>query len=413
MTGSGNARRFFRLSPSERLGRALRVAQRRLRLDLWFPQSPLFLAVLILGLLLVRHAHRAELFVHFSPRNFATLSASTLASVIHGAPSAVIGAFLIVMSVGLLRRSRLAWVIALISAAASFLLIALTWPGGVHSHPRLVTYDGLILLLLLLFSTRFNRSSLASATLFAIISSASLLAYAVLGTFLLGASFAPPVKDLVTALYFAIVTMGTVGFGDIVPKTNEARLFTISVIVLGITVFATSLSALLLPLINRRAEELFQGKEKRRVRSNHYIVVSDSALARNTRRELKARNLPFTALFAQAPDGATPPHDLLLGDPTDLDVLREAGAAEAKAVLALGMDDSENAFVVMAARELSESVQTVAAVNDARNMERIKRVRPSLIIAPQVLGGTLLAMALSGEKMEDAQLVEQLLHYST
>ncbi|MGH7102150.1 MAG: ion channel, partial [Acetobacteraceae bacterium] len=238
-------------------------------------------------------------------------------------------------------------------------------------------------------------------------------AYAVLGTFLLGASFAPPIKDLVTALYFAIVTMGTVGYGDIVPKTDEARMFTISVIVLGITVFATSLSALLLPLVNRRAEELFQGKEKRRVRSNHYIVVSDSALARNTRRELKSRNLPFTALLEQAPDGATPPHDMLLGDPTDLDVLREAGASQAKAVLALGMDDSENAFIVMAARELSESVQTVAAVNDARNMERIKLVRPNLIVAPQVLGGMLLAMALSGEKIEDTQLVEQLLHYST
>ncbi|MGH7103376.1 MAG: ion channel, partial [Acetobacteraceae bacterium] len=217
MADSGNSRRFFRLSTSERLGRALRVTQRRFRLDLWFPQSPLFVAVLILGLLLVRHAQRAELFVHFSPKSLATLSTSALTSVINGAPSAVIGAFLIVMSFGLLRRSRLAWVIALIGAAASLLLIALTWSGGIGSHPRLAPYNGLVLVLLLLFSTRFNRSSFASATLFAIISSACLLAYAVLGTFLLGASFAPPIKDLVTALYFAIVTMGTVGYGDIVP----------------------------------------------------------------------------------------------------------------------------------------------------------------------------------------------------
>lgn len=413
MTGPEDSRRLFRPSTSERLGRALRGAHRRLRLDLWFPQSPLFLVVLILGLLLIRHAHRAELFVHFSPRSLASVSTSTIASVISGAPSAVIGAFLIVMSFGLLRRSRLAWVIALISAIASFFLIALTWTGGIEVHARLLAYDGLVLVLLLFFSTRFNRSSLASATLFAIISSASLLAYAILGSFLLGASFAPPIKDLVTALYFAIVTMGTVGYGDIVPKTDDARLYTISVIVLGITVFATSLSALLLPLVNRRAEQLFQGREKHILRSNHYIVVSDSALARNTRRELKARNLPFTALLAQASDGITPPHDILLGDATDLDVLREAGATQAKAILALGVDDSENAFIIMAARELSESVQTVAAVNDARNMGRVKRAHPNLIIAPQVLGGRLLAMALSGETLEDAQLVEQLLHVGT
>ncbi len=413
MTGSENLPRPFRLGTRERLQRVLRAAERRLRLDLWFPHSPLFLAVLILGLLLVRHAHRAALFAHLSAHAPLTASPDTIAAVIDGAPSAVIGAFLIVMSFGLLRRSRLAWVIALISATASFLLAALGWSGGIQSHARLLIYNGCVLALLLLFSHRFNRSSLASATLFAIVSVASLLAYAVLGSFLLGASFAPPITDLLTALYYAIVTMSTVGYGDVVPKTNDARLFTVSIIVLGITVFATSLSALLLPVISRRVEGLFQNRERRAVRSNHYIVVSDSALARNTRRELKARDLPFTVLLAHAPEGPTPPHDVLFGDATDLDVLREAGATEAKAILALGLDDSENAFIVMAARELSESVKTVAAVNDARNMERVKRVHPSLIIAPQVLGGSLLAMALSGEKLDDANLVEQLLHFST
>lgn len=412
MTDPEDPPRSFRRGVPDRLRQILRVVRSRLRLDLWFPHSPLFVAFLILGLRLIRHADRAALFIHLSPQRLLTTSTSTIAAVVKGAPSAVVGAFLVVMSFGLLRRSRLAWVIALLSAAASFLLIALAWPGGVGSHAQLLTYNGFVILLLLLFSGTFDRSSLASATLFAVISIASLLAYAVLGSFLLGPSFSPPIQDFVTALYFAIVTMGTVGYGDIVPKTNEARLFTVSIIVLGITVFATSLSALLLPVISRRVEGLFHDRRRRAVRTNHYIVVSDSALARNTRRELKARDLPYTALLARAPDGPPPQHDMLLGDATDLDVLREAGAQAAKAVLALGLDDSENAFIVMAARELSESVKTVAAVNDAHNMGRVQRVRPNLIIAPQVLGGSLLAMALCGEKLEDAQLVEQLLHFS-
>ena len=63
----------------------------------------------------------------------------------------------------------------------------------------------------------------------------------------------------------------------------------------------------------------------------------------------------------------------------------------------------------MAARELSDKLQTVAVVNDARNMERVKRVRPDVIIAPQVLGGELLAMALSGETVDSNKLMQQLL----
>jgi voltage-gated potassium channel len=43
-------------------------------------------------------------------------------------------------------------------------------------------------------------------------------------------------------------------------------------------------------------------------------------------------------------------------------------------------------------------------------MARIRRVRPDVIIAPQVLGGELLAMALSGEEVNGDKLMQQILH---
>jgi voltage-gated potassium channel len=60
-------------------------------------------------------------------------------------------------------------------------------------------------------------------------------------------------------------------------------------------------------------------------------------------------------------------------------------------------DDSENAFVVLAVKELAGSARTVAAVNDASHLGRVKLVQPDVVIAPQVLGGELMAMLLSGE----------------
>ena len=80
-------------------------------------------------------------------------------------------------------------------------------------------------------------------------------------------------------------------------------------------------------------------------------------------------------------------------------MLREAGADHAEAVLAMMADDSENAFCVLAVRELGSSTRTVAAVNDARHLSRVKLVQPDVIIAPQVLGGELTAMLLSGEQV--------------
>ncbi|MDG6938619.1 MAG: hypothetical protein JRN42_08815, partial [Nitrososphaerota archaeon] len=49
---------------------------------------------------------------------------------------------------------------------------------------------------------------------------------AIVGAYVLGRGFSPPIGNLPTALYFAIETMSTVGFGDIVPSSLDARLFT-------------------------------------------------------------------------------------------------------------------------------------------------------------------------------------------
>ena len=69
------------------------------------------------------------------------------------------------------------------------------------------------------------------------VSIASLIVYSTLGTLYIGDGFAPPVTDLPSAFYFAIVVMSTVGFGDIVPHTTDARFFTLTVIILGITMW--------------------------------------------------------------------------------------------------------------------------------------------------------------------------------
>lgn len=395
---------------AERARGLARAIGRRLHADWWFPHVPLFLAVGCVGLLQLRHAIGYGFSQHVTAEAVFALSQSALAAVVKGAPSATTGVFLVVMAFGLLTRSRLAWVMAAIATAISVILMCLVWWNG--PLPGLITYNVLVLLALFAASRAFSRSSLTSASLFAIASIALLVAYAVFGSYLLRTQFKPPITNLVTAFYFAAVTMSTVGYGDIVPVTAESRMFAVSVMILGITVFAASVSALLVPLISQRMERLLALKENTVARSNHYVIVGSSSLARNTSRALTARGQKITFILPAEAKSGPGEDDVVIGDGSDLDVLREANAQDAKAVLALSDDDSENAFVIMAAKELSEQLRTVAVVNDRRNMQRVKRVHPDVIIAPQVLGGELLAMALSGEAVDSEQLMQQILHVS-
>jgi voltage-gated potassium channel len=311
-------------------------------------------------------------------------------------PPLLIGLGQLAMSVGLLMRSRLAWTMAVLLVIAA---LASLFFGRHHSMPMEIYFSLLLLALLLSWQT-FNRSSLAASTLFAFTAMVMLMMYATLGSYYLGAQFSPPITDLVTALYYAMITVTTVGYGDIVPHTSEARLFAVSVVVLGVALFATALTAIVTPMIQRSLQRIVNRKGHAMKRKDHYIVIGNSSLAINTWRELTKRGQSVTRLLRDAPEeGELSGVDIVVGDSSDIDVLRQAGAHEAKAVLAMRDDDAENAFAVLAVKELGGSARTVAAVNDARHLSRIKLVQPDVIIAPQVLGGELTAMVLTGEKV--------------
>ncbi|MGH8284118.1 MAG: voltage-gated potassium channel protein [Gammaproteobacteria bacterium] len=380
--------------------------RRKLHLNRWFPHIPLALATAIFGIFRISPAIPRALglpFFSVAGRAHAVLVHSALL----GVPATVAGIFLLVMSVGLSLRSKLAWATVVLLLVAG---LVLTFADYAAVSGAMLTYNAVLLAALLAASASFYRSSLTTGTLFALTSVLAVLVYAVFGSYQLGADFAPPITNFTTALYFSIVTMSTVGYGDIIPKTAEARLFVVSIIVLGISVFAASLSAVLMPVINRRVTRLLKPGKGRMERTQHYIIVGKTALARNTYKELHERKQQVTFIREQA-DSDTGGLDVVVGDSSNLEVLRQAGAHQAKAVLALSDDDSRNAFVVLAMRELAEGVKTVVAVNDARNLASVKRVHPDLIISPQILGGELLAMALSGEPMNTDKLINELLHF--
>lgn len=405
---AGTPADILRLAPAARLYQALQKVRRRFRFDLWFPHVPMAIAVALLGL-----ANLFPIFHFFVLANghqhlFAD---SITVSALHGAPRTIAGFMLVAMAIGLLLRSRLSWAITLLLAAAT---LAIAWHGAMGPSSALTAFNGLTLLALLIFQRGFDRSSLAAGTLFAIVSVLLLLGYAVFGAFVLGQGFAPPVTNLSTALYFAVVTMSTVGYGDIVPKTTDARLFVVSIILLGITVFATSISAVIVPVVTGRMQRLMKGESKHMVRKNHYIIVGNTPLARNTCRQLLARHLPVTMIVMSPIDSAEfSGVDVIIGDPSDTEVLQRAGVMDAAAVLALRDDDSENAFTVLAVKELSGDIRTVAAVNHSKNMTRVRNVQPDMVIAPQVMGGELLAMALNNEAMDSDTVITKLFHSDT
>jgi len=388
---------------------------KRARLDLWFPHVPLAGAVGSAGLFVLLPTIRRFMGAYFHLQlnglfdALHPLDANVSSLILRGVPDTVVGTLQIFIAIGLLLRSRIAWISALLitvtQAAVAVGYNIQTW----HSLP--VLYIAVVFATLCVSGQSFQRSSLAASSLFAVAATVLLLVYGIVGSLMLGEGFSPPIENLPQATYFTVVTMSTVGYGDILPKSDDARLFVMSLIIVGITVFVTSVSAIVGPIVQGRLSRIIEPHRKRMKRVNHYIVAGNSPLAHNTTRELLGRGQAVLVITDSEEDFGDA--EVMRGDPTELDVLRRAGAETAHAVLALSQDDAENAFVILALRELNTDAKKVAQVNNRKNLERVRRVQPDMVLAPSVFGGEVLAMVLTEEKIDSNTLMEKLLDTGT
>ncbi|KGD90343.1 voltage-gated potassium channel TrkA [Achromobacter sp. RTa] len=320
-------------------------------------------------------------------------------------PRLVLGVGLQVIALGLILKARIAWAFSLV------LLIGIGTFAILDDHGRagLGIYTLVLVIALVAYWRRFDRASVTAGSLFAVVSMLSLLIYAVFGALYLGSEFNPPIQDAGTAFYFSIVSMSTVGYGDITPHTGTARLFTASIIILGITIFATSISAIAGPVIGGNLKRLVKGRFSTAMRKNHIIIAGATPLALSVYEGLRRRGDEVTVIV---PAGAAQEYpaaaDLIEGDASSVEVLRNAGVARARYVLALRDDDAENAFIVLAAKEATgdSGAKTVALVNTSKHLEKIRRVQPDLVFSVQLLGAELLARTISGEPMDSQSITD-------
>lgn len=320
-------------------------------------------------------------------------------------PHLFIGLMMIFMAALLPTRNRIAWFFTVILLSTLIILDIFI----IHENNHKIAYSAAVLLGMIYHWRKFYYHSLASGTYFAIISISWLIVYGMLGTLYLGDQFRPHVTDLQTAFYFAIVCMSTVGFGDIVPFSTEARMFTLTVIVSGVTVFAASISSIAGPMISNNVKRIVKGRVYNMDRKNHYIIVGANPLAVTVYSSLRSRGDDVTVIFNPGAAHNYPEKtDIVEGDPSAAATLTLAGAAKAKSIIALSTNDADNAFVILAAKEVAgDETKTLALVNDTLNIKKMKRVNPDMVFSLPLLGSELLVRTLDGETINN-ELVTQL-----
>ncbi len=373
-----------------------RAATARKWLPSLWPQGPLALALVLVGVLNIVDGLRLPLTVLQRIRVLHGLGESL--SALGGSAQVLLGVMMLLAGMGLLWRLVSAWTFA-------FLLLAITvavnvaqlhWGGSLALQVGLL--GGLVWK-----KPYFTRQTALAPLVFSLSGMIAVLAYGIFGSYLLGKGFQPPIHDFGTATYFTITALSTVGFGDIVPVSPEARWFVVSLLVIGLGVFASAIASALGPKISGELSRLLNPTEKIMEPKNHVILAGNGAIARNTADELQRRGMAFVQIVANkttANPAAT--HLVIEGDATSEAVLLQAGIQNARMVIAAREDDSENAFISLGAKDLNPNVRVTAVASSPSSIRRLKLARADLVFSPAAVGGRLLADLVEGNQISDA-----------
>jgi voltage-gated potassium channel len=131
--------------------------------------------------------------------------------------------------------------------------------------------------------------------------------------------------------------------------------------------------------------------------TNHIILIGKGSIAINTAEELKKRGLQFVQIVPSKTDGCT--HPMIEGDATDGEVLKSAGIEHARMVIAAREEDSENAFIVLAIKEMNPKVPVLAVASSAISLRRLKLAHADMVFSPAAVGSRLLAELVQGNQI--------------
>jgi voltage-gated potassium channel len=360
-------------------------------LALW-PQLPLSAALVISGLVNILVGFRYNLISLNQIPAITSLADSF--TVLGSTTQIILGVALVLVGVGLLWRLAAAW------AFAMLLLMVTIGVNVIRAHwGASLVLPGLMFLALLLLQKYFNRQTLFANYLISIISVLGILAYGTFGTYLLGDGFHPKIRELTTAFYFTIVSLGTVGYGDIVAVTPETRLFVVSLLIVGLSIFAAAIVSAVWPAVSGELTRIFSPKGERMEHKDHVILVGEGPIAKNTARELSSRGIAFIQIISQTGESSLPDYPLVRGDASDDTTLKDAGINSANMIIAARDDDGENAFISLLAKDLNPHIRVLAVATTARSMRLLKLARADLVFAPAAVGSRLLANLVEGNEI--------------
>jgi voltage-gated potassium channel len=200
------------------------------------------------------------------------------------------------------------------------------------------------------------------------------------------------------AFYMTIITVATVGYGEVAPLSQAGKLFTAFLIITSFGTFAYAVSSITKFVIDGEFNEFFKNRKLNATIdkiSDHVIICGYGRNGRQAAQVLKKHNKRFVVIENSAALTSTLNHKfselVITGDSTQDEVLIKAGILRAKAIITTLPVDADNLFIVLSARNLNKNLTIISRASEDNSDTKLKIAGANNVIMPDKVGGAHMA----------------------
>ncbi|MFH2011862.1 MAG: potassium channel protein [Pseudomonadota bacterium] len=208
--------------------------------------------------------------------------------------------------------------------------------------------------------------------------------------------------DFLDSLYMTIITIATVGYGEVSRLSIHGKIFTIGLIAVGVGIAAYIVGSITRMMIEGEIRRILgRRKLEKRIKKlkDHYIICGCGRIGSLICREFaaSAKSIPFVAIDSD-PEVieriASEGYLCVQGNSTEEDILIKAGIKDARGLVTVVSSDSDNVYITLTARELNPKIFILARASFEAAEKKLLRAGADKVVSPYVIGGIRMAQAI-------------------
>ncbi|WP_460218092.1 potassium channel family protein [Psychroserpens sp. MEBiC05023] len=197
----------------------------------------------------------------------------------------------------------------------------------------------------------------------------------------------------IDSLYMTVITITTVGFGEVQPLDDNAKIFTIFLILASVVILGYAITVITEYILSKNDfEELKQKKMQKKIDSfkNHIIICGYGRNGKQAAKKLLAYKKPFVVIEKNKDvldKFQSEMMPFVLGNANEDEVLLQAGVERAETLISALPNDADNLFVVLSARQINKEMNIISRASQETSYQKLKLAGANNVILPDRIGG--------------------------